>query len=92
MKFQTSLQEKVQQQKEAVEDSARLRLEVQRFSEDRDQLANQVHHIFPAYKSREPSNSAEVFCCITRKAGLITKNLFKHVAADISSCGRERNV
>ncbi|KAG0624343.1 hypothetical protein M758_3G240900 [Ceratodon purpureus] len=37
-----SIQEKVQQHKEAVEDSARLRLELQRFSEDRDQLSNQI--------------------------------------------------
>jgi len=40
---QVSLQEKAQQHKESVEDSARLRMELLRLSDDRDQLASQVH-------------------------------------------------
>jgi hypothetical protein len=89
MQFQASIQEKVQQHKEAVEDSARLRLELQRFSDDRDQLANQVHHTIPAFEIRVPSNSAVVFCCTTKVAVL---NVFKQFPADISSRGRKRNV
>lgn len=44
---QASLQEKVQLHKDTMEDIARLRMELLRLSDDRDQLANQVNPTIP---------------------------------------------
>lgn len=50
MNLQASLQEKAQQHKETLEDTARLRMELLRLSDDRDQLANQVQLSFPTFQ------------------------------------------
>lgn len=61
MNLQANLQEKAQQHKDTVEDSSRLRLEIQRLSDDRDQLATQVQLPFPTFQYTSPSNGSEGF-------------------------------
>lgn len=90
MNLQVSLQEKAQQHKETVEDSARLRLELQRLSDDRDQLANQVHRPFPILEFLAPPIGLKASAA--SQFGLGIQLWFKRVAAAIITHDRERDV